>query len=317
MKLLLTDCSTLRYKNDISFNVFKSFGDTVCYDNISHYELLNEIKDTDILLCNKTVIDENIINSAPKLKYIGLFATGYNNIDIPTANRRGIIVCNAADYSTSAVAQQVFAYILTHFSAVEDYSRLVKQGAWISSLTFSMLCCPTDELAGKSIGIIGYGSIGKKVTQIATAFDMKPIIFTRTPKKDSSVSFVSFDELLKNSDIITVHCPLNAESKEMFNSEAFGKMKKNAFFINTSRGGVVNEAALRTALISGQIAGAAVDVLQYEPMKSDCPLKDIPNIIITPHTAWAPLATRKRLIGIVADNIAAFLNGTPKNSVNQ
>ena len=316
MKILIADCATLTQNNDLDITVFEKYGDVVYNKNISRNELLNTVHEYDMILCNKTIIDRVVIESAKKLKFIGLLATGYNNIDITAAKESGIIVCNAGSYSTSAVAQQVFAYILNHYNAVNRYNDFVQNGGWQQSPTFSVLCFPTDELKDKTIGIIGYGSIGKRVAEIALAFQMNVLVYTRTPKSDNRVRFTSLDELLKNSDIITPHCPLNEQSKEMFNKETFSKMKDRAFFINTARGGIINEQDLAEALKSGKLSGAAIDVLNHEPMSKDCVLKGVPNLIITPHTAWAPLETRKRLLGIVEDNIKAFLNGTPKNKVS-
>ena len=316
MKILIADCATLTQNNDLDITVFEKYGDVVYNKNISRNELLNTVHEYDMILCNKTIIDRVVIESAKKLKFIGLLATGYNNIDITAAKESGIIVCNAGSYSTSAVAQQVFAYILNHYNAVKRYNDFVQNGGWQQSPTFSVLCFPTDELKDKTIGIIGYGSIGKRVAEIALAFQMNVLVYTRTPKSDNRVRFTSLDELLKNSDIITPHCPLNELSKEMFNNETFSKMKDRAFFINTARGGIINEQDLAEALKSGKLTGAAIDVLNEEPMSKDCVVKGVPNLIITPHTAWAPLETRKRLLGIVEDNIKAFLNGTPKNKVS-
>lgn len=315
MKLLLTDTSTLTQNGDLSLDIFKSFGETAFFENLCGYDLLREVNDADIILCNKTPIDSAVLDSAPRLKYIGLFATGYNNIDIPAAKNHGITVCNAGSYSTEAVAQQVFAYILAHYSRIAEYDALVKSGEWQKSRTFSLLTIPTEELCGKTIGIVGYGSIGRRVAQIANAFGMHVLVFNRTARKDSSVDFTDFLNLLKESDIVTVHCPLNSESSDMFDSSAFNEMRSGAFFINTARGGIVCEQALCEALKSGKLSGAAVDVLREEPMSRDCPLIQAPNIIITPHTAWAPLATRKRLLQIAADNISAYLNGTPQNVI--
>ncbi len=316
MKLLLTDCATLQNDNDLPLDGFEKFGDVTYFDCITRDELLEAVSDVDIILCNKTVIDKEVMDRAKKLSYIGLFATGYNNIDTDEARARGIVVCNAGSYSTSAVAQQVFAYILNRYNAVEKYDNFVKSGGWKKSSTFSKLCFPTDELRGKTIGIIGYGSIGKRVAEIALAFEMNVTAFTRTPKEDSRVRFVTdLTALLANSDIVTVHCPLNPDSIDMFNRYAFSKMKPDSFFINTARGGVVDEQALRDALTSGHLAGAAVDVLKEEPMREDCVLADAPNITITPHTGWAPLTTRKRLLKIVEDNITAFLDNNPINVV--
>lgn len=315
MKLLLTDCSTLKNNNDLSLDIFKSFGETVEYDNISRDALLNEVKDTDIILCNKTVIDREVIANAEKLKYIGIFATGYNNIDIPAARDRGIPVCNAGGYSTNAVVQQVMGYILMHYTKIPEYNSFVKEGGWVKSPVFSPLVFTGDEVYGKTLGIIGYGSIGKAVKKAAEGLGMKVIVNTRTVREDGETVFVDRDTLFAISDIISVHCPLNDESRDMMNRDAFAKFKDGAFFINTSRGGVVDEYALADALNSGKLSGAAVDVLKQEPMSTDCPLLQAKNIIITPHTSWAPLATRQRLVNIVADNVRAYLNGNTQNDV--
>ncbi|MBE6728027.1 MAG: D-2-hydroxyacid dehydrogenase [Ruminococcaceae bacterium] len=315
MKLLLTDAVTIAYQNDIALDVFEQFGNVTSYESISRDELLKIVKDYDVILTNKVVIDREVIEKAVNLKYIGLFATGYNNIDIEYAKEKGIAVCNAGSYSTSAVAQQVFAYILSQYSAVEKYNQLVQKGGWITSPTFSMLCCPTDELYGKTLGIIGFGSIGKRVAEIAKAFEMNVLCYTRTAKQADGISFVSFDELLSKSDIVSPHCPLNEQSKHLFNDETFSKMKDGAYFINTARGGVVDEIALLKALKSGKLSGAAIDVLDTEPMKADCVLLGAPNLIITPHTAWAPLATRQRLLDIVVDNLKCFINGKKQNRI--
>ena len=316
MKILIADCATLTQNNDLDITVFEKYGDVVYNTNILRDELLNTVHEYDIILCNKTIIDKDVIENAKKLKFIGLLATGYNNIDITAAKENGITVCNAGSYSTSAVAQQVFAYILNHYNAVNRYNDFVQNGGWQQSPTFSVLCFPTDELKDKTIGIIGYGSIGKRVAEIALAFEMNVLVYTRTPKTDNRVKFTSLDELLKKSDIITPHCPLNDGSIEMFNKDTFSKMKDGAFFINTARGGIVNETDLAKALLNGKLSGAAIDVLNEEPMSNNCILKDIPNLIITPHTAWAPLATRERLIKIAENNIISFLNGFPTNKVN-
>lgn len=315
-KILIADCATLAQNNDLPITVFEKYGDVVYNPNISYDELLNTVENYDMILCNKTVIDKTIIEQAKNLKYIGLFATGYNNIDVMAARKHGITVCNAGSYSTSAVAQQTFAYILNHYNAINQYNNFVQNGGWQQSPTFSVLCFATDELRNKTIGIIGYGSIGQRVAEIALAFEMKVLVYTRTQKNDDRVSFVSLDELLKNSDIISPHCPLNDQSREMFNKNTFAKMKNGAFFINTARGGIVNERDLADALKSGKLSGAAIDVLSEEPMSNDCVLKGVPNLIITPHTAWAPLSTRERLLKIAEDNIIAFLNGSPKNKVS-
>jgi len=315
MKILLTDCITVHNNYDVSLDVFKSFGDTVEYNNISREELLNEVRDTDMIICNKTVIDREIMDNAPRLKYIGLFATGYNNIDITAAKEKGIVVSNAGNYSTNAVAQQVIAYILMHYTKAAEYNEYVKNGNWIGHYVFCPLVFTGDEVYGKTLGIIGYGSIGKAVKRAAEGLGMNVIVNTRTVRDDGETRFVDRDTLYKESDIVSLHCPLNEDSADMINAQSLKKFKDSAFLINTARGGVVDEYALAEALNNGKLSGAAVDVLKQEPMSADCPLRNAKNIIITPHTAWAPLTTRKRLIGIVADNIKAFIEGKPQNNV--
>ncbi|MBR6533552.1 MAG: D-2-hydroxyacid dehydrogenase [Clostridia bacterium] len=314
MKILITDSATLKSNGDLSLEVFKKFGQVFEYEAISRQELEKEIIDTDILLCNKTIIDKTLMDKSPTLRYIGLFATGYNNIDIATAQQKGIVVCNAGSYSTNAVAQQVIGFILNFYTKISEYDAFVKNGGWQRSPVFSPLVFPSDEVWGKTLGLIGYGSIAKAVEKVALALGMNVIVYTRTVREENP-KFVSLDYLLQNSDVVSVHCPLNDQSREMFNAETFEKFKDGAYFINTARGGVVNEKALFDALESGKLSGAAIDVLTEEPMNKDCILKTAKNITITPHTCWAPLTTRKRLLGIVCDNIAAFLDGKTQNNV--
>ena len=316
MKILLTDGCTLICNNDLSLDVFEKYGDLFVFQNISRDELLKEIVDTDVVLCNKTIIDKEIFEKAKKLKYIGTFATGYNNIDIAVANEKGVTVCNAPDYSTNAVAQQVITYMLMHYTKVNQYNNFVKDNGWLNSTTFSPLVFSTDEVAGKTLGIVGFGSIGMAVAKIAIALGMNVLVYTRTKKDYENIAFVSFEELLSKSDVVTLHCPLTDKTADLMNSESFSKMKNGAFFINTSRGGTVDEDALFDALSSGKLSGAAVDVLKQEPMSKDCVLLKAPNIIITPHSAWAPLTTRKRLLKLVEDNLNMYLNGKPQNFVN-
>ena len=315
MKLLLTDCATLKANGDLSLDTFKQFGEVVEYENITRAELLTEAADADIILCNKTIIDKEVFDSAPKLKYIGLFATGYNNIDTQYAAKKGITVCNAGGYSTNAVAQQVMGYILMHYTKIPKYDAFVKSGGWKKSEVFSPLVFSTEEVFGKTLGIVGYGSIGKAVERAAKGLGINVLVYTRTIRENGETKFVYFDTLLSQSDIISLHCPLNEQSADMMNKEAFNKCKDGAFFINTSRGGTVDEDALFDALYTGKLSGAAVDVLKSEPQTEKSQLEKAPNIIITPHTAWAPLATRKRLLGIVEDNIKAFLAGKPQNKI--
>ena len=219
-------------------------------------------------------------------------------------------------YSTNAVAQQTFAYILAHASRINEYGTNVQNGAWIKSKLFSEFGMETHELCGKTLGIFGYGAIGKKVAKIANAFDMRVIAFTRTPKTDDNVEFVDMDTLLSKSDYISLHCPLNDGTRGIFGKNEFAKMKPTAYFINTARGAVTNEQELAYALNNGVIAGAAVDVLSIEPMREDCPLKGAKNLTLTPHVAWAALETRQRVLDITVQNLKAFVSGAPQNKVN-
>ena len=315
MKIVILDAQTIT-KGDISLSSLSDFGEVVTYNLTKYEEIESRIKDADAVICNKTLLDKNSLSGADNLKYIGLFATGYNNIDIDYCSQHGITVCNAGSYSTNAVAQHTFALILEHYSNVGRYNTFCHDGGWQTAETFSPFVFPLNEVAGKTIGIVGFGAIGQAVAKIALAFNMKVLAFNRSKKEFSDVSFVDFETLLKESDIVTVHCPLNADSNEMFNKDAFSKMKQGSFFINTARGGVMNEQDLISALESDHLGGAAVDVLSTEPMSKDSKLPHTKNLLITPHIAWAPIETRERLIDIVYDNIDCFIKGQPKNVVN-
>lgn len=315
LNIVLTDCSTVS-ANDLDLSILERFGSVTYYTETAPNETAERIKDADIVIINKTVIGKNELDAAEHLNLVALFATGYNNVDTAYARKRGVTVCNAGSYSTSAVAQQVFGYILNHATKISEYDNDVKNGEWVRSRLFCFFSRPTYELEGKTIGIFGYGAIGSRVAEIAKAFHMRVIACTRSKKEADGVEFVDFDTLLSQSDYITVHCPLTEATQKLFDKQVFLKMKKGAYFINTARGGVIDENALTEALNSGHLSGAAIDVLTSEPMPSDCPLLNAPNITITPHIAWAPLETRKRLLSIVASNVENFINGTPTNVVN-
>ena len=276
-----------------------------------------KIGDADAVICNKCLITEEVFSKCKNLKYVGLFATGYNNVDLSAADRHDAVVCNVPAYSTNAVAQHTFALILNYFSKIREYAEKVDEGGWVNYKLFSYFGIPTYELAGKTIGIVGYGDIGKKVAEIARAFGMKVITFTRSPQKiTDGTPAVSLEELLKTSDIVTLHCPLTKDNEKMINAESLGMMKKSAFFVNTARGGLVDEKALAQALEKGDIAGAGIDVLTNEPMREDCPLRNAKNCTVTPHIAWAPKQTRERLLETVAQNLKMWIEGTPQNVVN-
>ena len=308
MNIVIPDLKTVT-NGDVSIECFDSLGTVTAYPLSEKSVVSERVKEADIILCNKTPMCKETLDSAKNLRYIGLFATGYNNIDLDYTSKRGITVCNAAGYSTNSVAQHTFALILEHFSKVAEYDRFVRDGGWIKSDVFSPIVYPTEELAGKTIGIIGMGSIGKRVSALAEAFEMNVLYYSR------SNSNTDLDNLVSSSDVVTVHCPLNVQSSKMFNKEMFEKFKHGAFFVNTSRGGTVDELALRYALDSGILSGAAVDVLENEPMSESCPLIGAKNLIITPHCAWAPEQTREKLVKIVYNNLKSFLDGNPVNVV--
>ena len=315
MKIVITDAQTV-FDELVTTAPLRALGEVTEYGLLRYDEVAEKIADADAVICNKTVLDAHSLRLAKKLRYIGLFATGYNNIDIDYCRAHGIAVCNAGSYSTNAVAQHTFALMLEAYNNTSRYNRYVHDGLWKCSATFSPFVYPLNELADKTLGIVGLGAIGQAVAKIANAFQMKVIGCNRSRREAEGVETVSFDELLRRSDIVTVHCPLNADSRDMFNRDAFAKMKNDALFINTARGGVVVEQDLYDALESDQIGMAAVDTIRVEPMEEDCILMNAQNCIMTPHIAWAPVETRERLIGIVADNIANFLAGHPTNRVD-
>lgn len=315
MKIVLTDAQTV-LDTLVNADSLKQFGEVVLYGLLKYDEIAEKIADADMVVCNKTLLNEHTLRLAKNLKYIGLFATGYNNIDIDYCSNHGITVCNAGSYSTNAVAQHTFALILEYYNNTRNYNKYVHDGLWKRSKTFSPFVYPLNELAGKTLGIVGFGNIGKAVAKIANAFGMNVIAFNRSKKQAENVRFVSFEELLSQSDIVSVHCPLNAQSENMFDKAAFNKMKHGALFVNTARGGVMVEQDLFNALESEHLGGAAIDTLRVEPMEEDCILMSAKNCIMTPHIAWAPVETRVRLMNIVTDNIRNFINGTPSNKVN-
>lgn len=314
MKLVVTDAATVT-GGDISLDFLKKYGEVEIFELTPPELVAERIKDADIVICNKTRLSKENMKSARKLKYIGLFATGYNNIDIDYAREHGIAVCNAPGYSTESVAQHTIALLMAIVNRVGEYNRTVSEGDWIKSSTFSYFPIPIIELNGKVLGIIGYGSIGRRVGDIARAFGMKLLVYNRSRITDPNAEQVDLDTLLKNADVVSLHCPLNDASNGIIGKDALAKMKQGAILINTARGPLIDEAALRAALDSGKLAGAGVDVLCTEPMTADCSLYGAPNCFITPHIAWAGLEPRTRLMGIVGENIEAFLNGSPVNNV--
>ena len=325
MKLCILDSETVS-KNDVSLDGITSLADTTVYGSTLPNEVAERIGDSDAVICNKCRITKEVFEACKNLKYVGLFATGYNNVDIDAATQHGAVVCNVPSYSTHSVAQHTFAFILDYFNRVSEYSKTVQNGDWVNYKLFSYFYLPIFEIKDMNIGIIGFGDIGKQVAKLSIAFGMKVLVYTRTPSKAKAfkrennlgdeMKVYGLKELLKESDIVTLHCPLTEDTKELINKDTLRLMKKSALLINTSRGGVINEQDLADALNNGVIAHASVDVITDEPMREDCPLRGAKNITITPHIAWAPKQTRERLLDVVAKNLKAFIDGAPINKVN-
>jgi len=314
MRIVVADAATV-VGGGIDLEFLKEYGEVTVYDLTPPEELVARLQGADAVIVNKVRVTADVMAACPTLKYVGLFATGYNNIDVAYAAAHGVTVCNVPGYSTEAVAQHTFALLLAITDRCHAYNATVAEGDWVRSRTFAYFPIPLMELCGKTMGIVGYGAIGRRVGDMARAFGMKVLVCGRRPIPDGDVEQVSFEELLRRADVVSMHCPLNADSAGMMNAAAFAKMKQGAIFINTSRGGLVDEQALRDALDSGHLLGAGVDVLQVEPMSEDCPLLGAPHLLITPHIAWAGVETRRRLMDVVAENIRQFLNGTPINRV--
>ncbi len=320
MKIVILDAHTTN-PGDLCWDFLNKYAEeVVIYERTAPSEVIERAKGAEVLIINKTVLNKAELDElAPELKYIGLQSTGYNVVDLEAAVKHGVTVCNIPAYSTNAVAQQVFAFILHFANQVDLHSESVHNGDWCACPDFCYWNAPLSELNGKMLGIIGFGSIGSRVAEIGEAFGMRILVYSRT-KKDLSgfktAENVDLDTLLKNSDFITCHCPLTPETTGLINKKTLSAMKQTAVLINTSRGPVVDEQALADALNADKISGAAVDVLSAEPATRDNPLLSAKNCIITPHIAWAAKETRARLISILEENLKAYLNGKPQNKVN-
>lgn len=318
MKIVVLDGYTLN-PGDLSWQALREAGDLAVYDRTPADLVYERSAGAGIILTNKTVLTAEMLQKLPGLKYVGVLATGYNVIDTVEAGRLGITVTNIPAYSTDSVAQLVFAFILELCFHVQKHSDSVHAGEWQRSVDFSYRKFPLAELASKTIGIIGYGNIGKKVGGIATAFGMNVVAYSRSQTgqpPQANFRWVTLPELFSVSDIVTVHCPLTPETKGLINAERLALMKKTAFLINTSRGPVVSETDLAEALNTDVIAGAGLDVLSSEPPSGDNPLLTAKNCIITPHIAWATLEARTRLMEMAVANLKAFLSGNPVNVVH-
>lgn len=318
MKIVILDGYTVN-PGDNPWTELEKLGELTVYDRTKQEEVLERAAGAEIILTNKTILTEEIINSLPELKFISVLATGYNVVDLAAAAKRKIPVSNAPGYSPPSVAQHVFALLLEYTNRVNLHDQAVKNGEWATQQDFCFWKTPLLELQGKKIGIVGFGGIGQKVGVIANGFGMEVLAYAPRPKPEPDYKpfrFVELEELFSHSDVISLHCPLTDENEKFINSSLLSSMKGNAFIINTARGQLIDESALARALTAGTIAGAALDVVDSEPMQPGSPLTGAPNIIITPHIAWATLEARSRLSSITVTNIESFLKGTPVNVVN-
>ena len=316
MKIVILDGHTLN-PGDLSWDEIRKLGECTVYDRTQPEKILERASKAAAIFTNKVVIGRDIIKQLPDLKFIGVLATGYNVVDLQAAAEADILVANIPAYSTASVAQMVFSHILNIAQNVSKHAKSVKDGDWTNSIDFTYHLTPQTELAGKTLGIIGFGQIGQAVARVGLAFGMK-ILFQNRSKKETNADFrqVDLDTLLAESDFISLNCPLTDENAGFINKTTIGKMKKSAILINTGRGALINEKDLADALNSGRIAGAGLDVLSTEPPKAENPLLAAKNCYITPHIAWATKEARQRLMQIAAQNLKAFINGTPQNIVN-
>ena len=314
MKITILDGFAVN-PGDLDWGILEPYGSVTVYDRTdSDAESIKRIGDSQIVLVNKTPLPASVIEACPSIRLIGMLATGYNIVDVECAKKHGIPVCNVPSYSTNSVAQFSIALLLEICHHCGRHNVLVHEGAWTSCQDFCLWTTPQMELADKTLGIIGYGRIGQQTAKIAEALGMKVIAYSRS--HNAEANYVELDTLLKESDAISLHCPLFPETKEIISRENIAKMKDGVILINTARGGLIDEQAVADALLSGKIRGAAVDVTTVEPICKDNPLLSAPNCIITPHMAWTPIEARKRLLNTVRDYIKAFCDGQPIHVVN-
>lgn len=314
--VVVLDGSTLA-ADDLNWQDLRAIAELTIHDRTTEDDIVRRSADADALLINKVAISAETINKLPRLKYIGITATGTNIIDLPAAKARGITVTNVPGYATRSVAQTVFAHLLNHTQRVAHHAEAVKQGRWTASPDFCFWDTPQVELAGLTMGIIGLGAIGREVAKIAQAFDMRILATSRSfTVHPAEITMVDVDTLFRVADVVSLHCPLTPQTEGIVSRKRLGTMKKSAWLINTSRGPLIDEQALADALHAGEIAGAGLDVLSVEPPPADHPLLTAPNCFITPHYAWATRSARTRLMHEVVENLSAYLSGTPRNVVS-
>ena len=316
MKIVVLDGFALN-PGDLSWAGLADLGECRVYQRTNPEDIFDRVSDADVIITNKALIDSRLIEELPVLKYIGVTATGYNVVDVQAAARRNVVVTNIPAYSTDSVAQLVFSHILNVVNRVELHAQSVKSGEWSASPDFAYWKTPQIELAGKTIGVVGFGRIGQRVGEIARAFGMKVIFQNRSVKSDVPEGMVqkNLAEVFAESDFVSLNCPLTADNGAFVNKKLLETMKSSAVLINTGRGGLINEADLAEVLNSGRIAAACLDVLSTEPPSLQNPLIRAKNCFITPHVAWATSEARQRLMDITVDNLKCFLSGNPKNVV--
>lgn len=316
MKIVVLDAYTLN-PGERRWEELEELGEVVVHDRTAQLDVVRRAKDAEVVLTNKTILDGFILNLLPKLKYIGVLATGYNVVDLDVARQRGIVVTNIPAYSTQSVAQMAIAHLLNITQRVAHYAHEVHNGVWSAQPDFCYWNTPLIELAGKKIGIVGFGNTGQATAQIAEALGMEVWVYTSRPKKSLPKKYqkVTLNELFSACDVVSLHCPLTAENKEMVNSFRLSLMKQGAILINTSRGGLIDEKALEQALLSGKLLGAGLDVLSSEPVPNGNPLLKLKNCFITPHIAWATRESRMRLMNQAVENLKAWMEGRTINNV--
>lgn len=317
MKIVILEGKAVN-PGDLSWDVIRQFGDVTIYDRTAPEETAAHIGDAEIVLINKTPITSGVLDACPNLRLVCVNATGYNVVDCEAAKQRGITVCNVPAYGTNSVAQFTFSLLLEVCNQVGLHDASVHNGDWCRCSDFCYWNTPQTELAGKTLGIIGFGQIGRAVGKIANAFGMRVLAYSRSrcPEGAALADYVDLDTLLAEADIISLHCPLTEQTKEIINGDTIHKMKDQVILLNTARGGLINESDLAVALTQGKIRAFAADVVSSEPIVPDNPLLSAPNCILTPHMAWAPAEARQRIIDITVQNIAGFLAGQPINVVN-
>ncbi len=316
MKIVILDGYALN-PGDLSWEDFEKLGELTVHDRTSKEQTIQRAEDAQILLTSKTVLDKAVLSQLPKLRYIGVLATGVNVVDTEYTKEKGITVTNVRNYAGSSSAQMVFALLLELTNRVGHHNQTVIDGKWSRSKDFCYRDYPLVELNGLTMGIIGYGGIGKAVAEISLAFGMNVLINTRTEPDNlpEGVSYTDLDTVFEKSDVITLHCPLTTKTEGMINSDRLEQMKNSTYLINISRGALIVEKDLAEALNHDQIAGVALDVLKTEPADPNCPLLKAKNCYITPHIAWATLASRERLMSIAVENLHTYLDGKPQNSI--